>query len=140
MWFYCGCLYVCLIVKTAYAQIEVNILPLTSTQGGTLNASYNQRVSGTPTWLCYRFNSTGPINTSLAAIVQVRRIPSMRIPLQACSVPKTQLRTHQFLSRGATLVKYIYEQGLVQHLVILSKTITTMFALGCQFLYRLVQK
>ena len=56
--------FMCLIVKTTYAQIEVNILPLTSTQGGTLNASYNQRVSGTPTWLCYRFNSTGPINTS----------------------------------------------------------------------------
>ena len=106
------CVFICLIVKTTYAQIEVNILPITFTQGGTLNASYNQRVSGTPTCICYRSNGTGPINTSSAAIVQVHRIPSMQIPLQACSVPKTQLRTHPFLSRGATLVKYIYEQGL----------------------------
>ena len=57
------CVFICLIVKTTYAQIEVNILPITSTQGGTLNASYNQRVPGTPTWLCYR-SGTGPINTS----------------------------------------------------------------------------
>ena len=46
--------FMCLIVNTVCAQISVNIFPTTSTQGGTLSASYsNQRVSGTPTWLCY---------------------------------------------------------------------------------------
>ena len=52
-------------VQLNASRINVTITPLTANEGDTLTASYSGHVSGTPTWLCYRSNSTGPITTSI---------------------------------------------------------------------------
>ena len=52
-------------VRLNASRINVTITPLTANQGDTLTASYSGHVSGTPTWLCYRSNSTGSITTAI---------------------------------------------------------------------------
>ena len=52
-------------VALSASRINVTISPLTANQGDTLTASYSGHVSGTPTWLCYRSNSTGTITSSI---------------------------------------------------------------------------
>ena len=52
-------------VQLNASRINVTITPLTANEGDTLTASYSGHVSGTPTWLCYRSSSAGPITTTI---------------------------------------------------------------------------
>ena len=130
-------------VQLNASRIHVTITPLTANEGDTLTANYSGHVSGTPTWLCYRSSSTGPITT----IACSNSGTSSNITASTASgsgngvvcTPSETDGSSVSLTWVESTQEYIRARACTAN-EDTHKTIMTMFTLGCQFLYRLVQK